>query len=150
MNNEQSFLSSLNFPTSWGINSTKLTPQQRANVEESIKSNAKKSSDYVYAHRNNAIMTVALQDMVDNSNTGVWVSLAAVVAGEAYLNSCGILKNLSSRPFSNLLRLPVYVGIIAATNWAWTSGTFHNYSATAAVVNKDIATELNSMMDLKQ
>lgn len=150
MNNEQTFLSSLNVPNTWNINSLELTPQQRANVTESIENNASNSSDYTYAHRNNAIMRVALQDMVDNSNTGFWVTLGALLGTEGLLNSAGVLKAAHKFPLLNPIRLPFYALVGGSTFWAWTSGKFGDYSATAAVVNRDISSELNAMMNLKQ
>jgi hypothetical protein len=150
MNNEQTFLSTLDVPKTWNINSLQLTPQQRANVAESIENNANNSADYTYAHRNNAIMSVALQDTVDNSNTGFWVTLGALLATDGLLNSANFLKSTFKVPLLNPIRLPIYALVGGSTFWAWTSGKFGDYSATAAVVNRDISAELNAMMDLKQ
>lgn len=95
-------------------------------------------------------MRPLLQDTIDNANSGVWVTLAALLGGESVLNSASVLKSKFKIPLINPLRLPFYILIGGATNWAWTSGKYSDFSASAAVVNKDIAKELNLMMNLKQ
>jgi hypothetical protein len=95
-------------------------------------------------------MRPILQDTVENANSGVWVTIAALIGSDYALNTAGVLKSKLKIPLLNPSRLPYYILVGGLTNWAWTSGKYSDFSATAAVVNKDIAKELNLMMNLKQ